>query len=582
MLCELRLWLAIVSPSNVDVENVPPLPNLDRNIHQGNSLLAATDFLATGRRDVYASWRFALVARERLIDAYRHAVPSEKAALARAIRESDSSLARDLLRKSLALVDAERNDASQATIAGAERVSPRPDDRETANIRAALARVEKGELDFFAYDVHMAHVVASGGFDVIVGNPPWVRHARIDPTTRAMLSDRYPLFANRGDSLAQGDLAIAFCEKSLGLLAPGGVVSLLLPSKVLSARYARRLRGALSTHFTLRAIEDHSHQKGWFQADTFPAVISAVRRTPDSSGAIEVVGVDGAFTVQQSELSAGRGEEWLLLPAPIRKIINYCRSEFEPLTDCLGRSPLMGVKSGANRLFIIDDITVDHGRFVDAATGVAIPPEALCRLVRGRDVSRWKLSRSHWMLWPPRRGWREAPAWLRRIAEARGFAFDALRLAYIQPEHLGLKVVWKDVSRGMQAVVVPPATSVGGNDFPLVPNQTTYMIEAATLDEAHWLAAMFNSTIVDALLLTSAERAKDDHFRYFASKVAALPLPRFRSSDSLSRDLVRMARRAEGRGADQEAVDDIVRRLFRLSAKEAGALREYAAARLRR
>jgi hypothetical protein len=134
----------------------------------------------------------------------------------------------------------------------------------------------------------------------------------------------------------------------------------------------------------------------------------------------------------------------------------------------------------------------------------------------------------------------------------------------------------------MQAVVVPPATSVGGNDFPLVPNQTTYMIEAATLDEAHWLAAMFNSTIVDALLLTSAERAKDDHFRYFASKVAALPLPRFRSSDSLSRDLVRMARRAEGRGADQEAVDDIVRRLFRLSAKEAGALREYAAARLRR
>src|SRR6185503_16350922 len=37
-LCELRLWLAIVSASDATIDTVEPLPNLDRNILQGNAL----------------------------------------------------------------------------------------------------------------------------------------------------------------------------------------------------------------------------------------------------------------------------------------------------------------------------------------------------------------------------------------------------------------------------------------------------------------------------------------------------------------------------------------------------------------
>ncbi|HEY6844156.1 MAG TPA: N-6 DNA methylase, partial [Thermoanaerobaculia bacterium] len=51
-LCELRLWLAIVSQRDGAVDSIPPLPNLDRNILQGNSLLSPIDFLGDGRGDV--------------------------------------------------------------------------------------------------------------------------------------------------------------------------------------------------------------------------------------------------------------------------------------------------------------------------------------------------------------------------------------------------------------------------------------------------------------------------------------------------------------------------------------------------
>src|SRR5438477_1448084 len=96
-LCELRLWLAIVSAENADIEHVRPLPNLDRNIMQGNSLLSPTDFLGDGRGEIYRDWMYALRAQSDLVERYRRAPCAERPALARLLRQNDRRLASDLL-----------------------------------------------------------------------------------------------------------------------------------------------------------------------------------------------------------------------------------------------------------------------------------------------------------------------------------------------------------------------------------------------------------------------------------------------------------------------------------------------------
>ena len=58
-----------------------------------------------------------------------------------------------------------------------------------------------------------------------------------------------------------------------------------------------------------------------------------------------------------------------------------------------------------------------------------------------------------------------------------------------------------------------------------MPNQTLYALEAASRDEANAIAALLNSTIVNALAVVTAERAKDFHYRYFARTIARIPLP---------------------------------------------------------
>ncbi|HKO58598.1 MAG TPA: N-6 DNA methylase [Thermoanaerobaculia bacterium] len=566
-LCELRLWLAIVSGSDAAIEDVKPLPNLDRNILQGNSLLSPTDFLGDGRADVYHEWAYALRAQRDLVERYRSAPGHERPQLARVVRENDRRLATDLLARSIerderALEElaAPRHDlfgrACEVDLQRCRELRAR-----IVQTRRTLERAEDGELDFFSFDVHFAPVMANGGFDVVAGNPPWVRHSRIENGSKRLLSDRYVFFrADRGDRAAihQPDLSVAFVERALALAAPGGVVSMLLPAKVLNAAYAAPLRRHARERLSIVAIDDWSDSpKRHFDADTFPLGLTLRRKSGGSR--LSVTTGSESFSVAQRDLGDAA---WELVPPEVGAILRRVRAAHQTLATVLKRKPLMGVKTGDNSAFFLDDIA-------------GIPLEHVARCVRGRDVRRWSAEASQWMLWPPLAGWKTTPRWLRRLAAAKGVTPSELRLSYVRPEHRGIKVAWKDVSRGMVAAVLPESVTINGRELPLIPNQTLYFLDCESLDEAHFLAALLNSTIADALLLGIAERAKDAHYRYFARTVARMPLPAIESA-ALRQQLVRAARRK----AQADELDLLAADAYGVTLAELKVLQRFVAGRL--
>lgn len=565
-LCELRLWLAIVSRSDEEIASIPPLPNLDRNILQGNSLLSPTDFLGDNRGDVYRDWRAALHAQDDLIARYRSAPQNERPALARLIRANDQRLTSELLAKAVDLDETElqRLSAPQRDLFGRLREMNLGRCRELHDRirenRRALERVEDGELSFFSFDVHFAHVLARGGFDVVIGNPPWVRNSRIDAKTKAMLADRYRLFRGDGarDAAAfhQPDLSIAFVERALALAAPHGAVSLLLPAKVLNTAYAASLRRHIESKTSVVALDDWSADaRRYFDADTFPLGMTVSKRAPSSRPALTI-----------------GGSEWVLLPADVHATLARIHRRFTPLAETLGRMPVMGVKSGDNDAFFLDVKRVRRNA-VETADGIHVPLSAVCRCVRGRDVRRWTIAEPAWMLWPRGRGFR-------RFASAHGLDIDALQLAYVRPEHLGVKVVWKDLSRGICAAVLPDVRMVHGRAVPLVPNQTLYALDAASMDEAYVLAAALNSTIVNVLAVAVAERAKDFYFRYFARTIARIPLPYIEPGGSAWPRLLRCARDAAREAAAADEIDRVMAELYGVSDEEHARLAEVLRQRL--
>jgi hypothetical protein len=223
-----------------------------------------------------------------------------------------------------------------------------------------------------------------------------------------------------------------------------------------------------------------------------------------------------------------------------------------------------------------------RAKAVETTDGIHIPLTAVCRCARGRDVRRWKVAEPAWMLWPPAGGWRRPPRWVERFAESRGVEVETLRLSYVRPEHVGIKVVWKDLSRGLCAAVLEDTMRLGDRGIPLVPNQTLYALDAVSMDEAHVLAALLNSTIVNVLAIAIAERAKDFYFRYFGRTIARLPLPAIAPSSASWMQLLRAARRARRNPetAVGDEIDSTVSALYGVSAEEHARLASFLRKRL--
>ncbi len=164
-----------------------------------------------------------------------------------------------------------------------------------------------------------------------------------------------------------------------------------------------------------------------------------------------------------------------------------------------------------------------------------------------------------------------------------------MRLSYVRPEHVGIKVVWKDLSRGLCAAVLEEAVRLGDRGIPLVPNQTLYALDVSSIDEACVLAALLNSTIVNVLAIAIAERAKDFYFRYFGRTIARLPLPCVAPSQEAWTRLLRAARRARRKPESapktipktiDDEIDATVAALYGVSADEHARLASFLRKRL--
>ena len=537
-LAELRLWLALLVDDDARLEDVAPLPNLDQNLRQGDSLLSPLE----AARELHspAAARVQAVAERRL--AYFGASGKDKSALARAIRADERELALEAADVGIATLTARLADAAAAsgrdlfgrrprrTAGTARRVATwRRERRELVTARQRIATDEA--LPFFAYDVHFAPVMADGGFDVVLGNPPWIRGERLPLTTRTALARRYQAYratAERKGFAHLPDLSVAFVERALNLAKPGGVVGFLVPSKLLRAGYAGPLRALIRRTACVTTLIDRAHEANTgFAATVFPLVMVLSKGQPvsDAQARVSVVGASGRTVVgvtTQRDLGLDEAPSrapWLALPGDVVRAIRQVLRAGPRLGAAY--RPTLGVKTGANDIFLRPEARADE-----------IPTSCRRRAVLGRDVSPFVLRPSHVLLAAMDR--RGAPveqppsdvtaflepfaARLARRSDARGappwavFRTELLRSPWL--------VIWRDIALSLEAA--PLCRDEPDSPIPL---NTCYGVAVPDAYTAHWLAAYLNSAPARNVAAGLAERASGGAYRFSAVTVGALPLP---------------------------------------------------------
>jgi hypothetical protein len=575
-LCELRLWLAVViEHEESNPLRVPPLPNLDRHIRVGDALAGGAFSEST---IIPGGARIA-----RLRGRYARASGSRKRTLERELDRAERAHARTVLDAGMARCAAARR-ALLATWRGrdlfgdrywpstAERAEAQALRLRSRDLRAVKRALEHGGALPFSFPTHFPDAASRGGFDAIVGNPPWVRLHRIPMDARRRMRATYAVFtraswdhgaeaANAGRGFAaQVDLAALFVERALDLLRDGAPLALLLPAKLWRALAGGGVRRLLAERATLIAVEDWSESAAAFDAAAYPTLLVARRGrgspSPDVALAVRRRSDALQWSVRRPMLSldADDAAPWVILPPPARVIFDRLRATGRPLYQTSIGRPTLGVKCGCNEAFLLTE-----------AQAAAVEKEMIRAVIRGESLAPWRIaSRDELIIWthgpdgralpvlPPRtRRWLER--WRPRLAartDARGSCWWSLfRTAAADSRRA--RVVWADVGKTPRAVVL----AAGDRAVPL---NSCYVIGCDREEDAHAVAALLNSPVAAAWLNALAEPARGGYRRYLGWTVALLPIPRDWERARLL--LAPLGMRAEaGERIDEELVSAVAR-----------------------
>ncbi|MEO5799594.1 MAG: hypothetical protein ABIZ70_06735 [Gemmatimonadales bacterium] len=518
-LTELRLWLEVLrSMRGRAAHRVPPLPNLDAAVRAGDALLDPLSGhpLAPGSVAALAKRQRALAAasgaakRTLLNDLQRleargivEALTHREAALERTIAELLSRGRRiDLFGERTRL---QRSDGRSLAALRQERAEVRRERRRMTRAQSAAP---------FALAAAFGPVLARrGGFDMVVGNPPWVRAERLPEPMRRALGARYKWWRSIGGGWRHlPDLSVAFLERSHELLAPSGTLAMLVPAKLATAGYARVCRDALGASATLHRVADLANdERAGFDATTYPLAIVASRRVAAPSHVVRLgLTLDAPGTPQVEWVAS---DAWLLASPAVQRLASRLSSDHPALGDVV--APQLGVKTGANEAFLD-------------------PPEALgpwsLLALRGRDVRAFRCRPHTRLLWPadPRGApWPKLPpellqhfaphqARLRRRADLHdGTWWRLFRTGAATAAH---RVAWGDLARRLEATVVADAR--------VIPINSCYVAALPSPSAAESLAAWLNCSWIRALARLRAEPAAGGAARFGARAVGRVPLPR--------------------------------------------------------
>ncbi len=263
----------------------------------------------------------------------------------------------------------------------------------------------------------IAAILAGGGFDVCVGNPPYMSSLdmkRVIPKQYEYLRSHYATM-----STGYPDLCYGFIEKGIGLLEEDGYLGYIVSNRFIYTLAGRRLRELITSGGILNALIDFPTSDVFEDVTVYPAIVILHRgqnpafkyaKVRDVSQPQQVLNhlaepghEDDALYVRMVEAKELDRPVWGF-PAPrdvpIFKALMKGQTRLGDIAEAFA-----GIDTGANEVFVVTVLerTPKTALIQSRATGQShrIEAAALQPAIRTRDVERYcRLESKVWVIWP--------------------------------------------------------------------------------------------------------------------------------------------------------------------------------------
>ena len=383
-IARLRFWLSII----VDEESPNSLPNLDFKIMQGNSLLESfdgvdlSDFEKTNIRAKY---------------------------LATDLFATDSGLLSELnfiINKYFDTSDHYKKPSYLKDIG--EHVKKillsKLKDSDNQEIYNKIINLKIENPFIFLWHIYFAPVFDDGGFDIVIGNPPYIQ---LQKATGVKVLDKKgkQIDQKLGDIYAEekfesfertGDIYCLFYEKGFSLLKEHGTLCYITSNKWMRAGYGESLRNYFATKTNPLKLLDLSGAKIFDNATVDVNILLSEKAenqgNTQACSLTEKTGVNNLshyLNQNQSECPFTTKDSWVILSKIEQSIKQKIEAIGTPLKDW-NIQINYGIKTGCNEAFIIStekrNEILNNCSSEDERTRTE---EIIRPILRGRDIKRY-------------------------------------------------------------------------------------------------------------------------------------------------------------------------------------------------
>lgn len=214
--------------------------------------------------------------------------------------------------------------------------------RKTLSARSTTAQILEG-------DALMDVATRLEPVDLILGNPPFVRSARLRQVDQAYWENLRGRFA--ATEHREWDLYGAFIEASYRLLRTNGVAVLIVPSRWMTAAFAAPLRSLLATERAVHRVVDFGPQQLFAGATTYISLLVLAKSIAPVVKVSRFVG--GKWQVGALEASSLGRSPWRLTVGRQKSFLDSIASQGPALSSQV--EVRKGTGTNADRVFVLTE-----------------------------------------------------------------------------------------------------------------------------------------------------------------------------------------------------------------------------------
>lgn len=413
-----------------------------------------------------------------------------------------------------------------------------------------LGQDELYRVNPFNWQNQFPEIMQGGGFDVIIGNPPYVRIQALKEWAPLEVE----FYKNRYASAEKGnyDIYVVFVERGLGLLNKNGLLGFILPHKFFNAKYGESLRELIAKGKHLSRVVHFGHQQVFEGAATYTCLMFLDKAGTDHlefSRTSDLISWQNSNESDEGSIPSEKitKDAWNFVVGPAAHLFEKLDAVPVKLADVAARLA-QGIRTSANEVYVLDIISelddarvLAHSKLLDRE--VILDRNSISPFLQGREIKPFSILPSGKIVIIPyvtengrarfltEKEMREtSPNTFSYLFDNKAYLENRERgrmkgenwFAYVYPKNIEIM--------GQSKILVPDIAEKasfaldGGGSYAFTSGYGI-TLKSSVSESMEYFLGLLNSSVTDFFIKNVSTTIRGGYFRYFTQFIEQIPIP---------------------------------------------------------